>query len=1031
MEKTKYTKEDIDFACSILDSWIKYNQYNPVPVVKTSNKKKLSNEFSNFNFENFEEKVTIAKENLYIEFVLGNIPINGYVVENKEKEYLGELEKTFVLSFIVEWDKEKKNLCVKKQVYSPIIFKPLKKIENSDLQINKLIENILYKDKVLELENIEFFLNQINDNFHSINKTVFNIFSSKEYTKWFVRIVKPVEDEEQDEEEKEKQALDTNQFEPCFFLDSDFYSTEILKIKNRLIANKNNKDFKNDKILDLILGKVENEANNLNNFENILKWSNCNQRPYVKWPSKHDLSLMQDVAVNAFLNEKNEKIFSVNGPPGTGKTTLLKEIVAGIIFEKARLIYRKKDRRWKNLKTIKIGDKEYKILPNELKELGVLVASNNNKAVENISKEWPKPFDLDKNWSNLFSNDDNDVYFSKVIKKIYQKDISNNQEKDKEANEVKNNFWGSISLVWGNKKNKQKINNFFNLEDNKENFGKKSNKEKMRIIFDEFRKAYFEIKKEKKEQKWKIKAIQSFFNPNFSNKSNKKETSKFKKFESKLIDFSNDLETTQKTKNEINSFFNNFFIEKFINKNDKKFKRIVHWKQKTTSLLEKICSKYSKKIFKLNKKIKKRIRKIDRDLFIDWANKQGINKEKIKEKQIQVKEFFQYSYTSNENRILLFYYSLQIIKEFILQNKLYEILFVSEDEFSMMKKVDKEKIRREQFYVLNFLFPVISTTFASVKRNFESFPSNSLGIGIIDEAGQASPFAALGFIERNKRNLIVGDPFQVKPVVSLPKSIINLVKEEQGDKVANKKADELLRIDLSIQELADSITKYYAKINKKRVGCPLKIHRRCQSPMFEISNKISYDETMINANSSIITDANTRFIDVTNSLSNGNSNDKENSQAITLIEKIIAETKEEDLPFIISPFKQVVENIRSAIQDRKKNEEDAKIKNKWEILKTKNVGTVHTFQGREANTVFFVLGGNSKNEGAIRWALSEPNIINVAVTRAKKELIVIGNKTLWQEVSDKNNGCFNVLVEEIEKIEKEKQCENSSNQVAQ
>lgn len=39
---------------------------------------------------------------------------------------------------------------------------------------------------------------------------------------------------------------------------------------------------------------------------------------------------MQQIAINIAISEKDrkEKIFSVNGPPGTGKTTLLKEIIA-------------------------------------------------------------------------------------------------------------------------------------------------------------------------------------------------------------------------------------------------------------------------------------------------------------------------------------------------------------------------------------------------------------------------------------------------------------------------------------------------------------------------------------------------------------------------------------------------------------------------------------------------------------------------------------------------------------------------------
>ena len=40
---------------------------------------------------------------------------------------------------------------------------------------------------------------------------------------------------------------------------------------------------------------------------------------------------MQQVAVNLAIGYDNERIRSVNGPPGTGKTTLLKDIFAEFV----------------------------------------------------------------------------------------------------------------------------------------------------------------------------------------------------------------------------------------------------------------------------------------------------------------------------------------------------------------------------------------------------------------------------------------------------------------------------------------------------------------------------------------------------------------------------------------------------------------------------------------------------------------------------------------------------------------------------
>lgn len=60
------------------------------------------------------------------------------------------------------------------------------------------------------------------------------------------------------------------------------------------------------------------------------------------------------------------------------------------------------------------------------------------------------------------------------------------------------------------------------------------------------------------------------------------------------------------------------------------------------------------------------------------------------------------------------------------------------------------------------------------------------------------------------------------------------------------------------------------------------------------------------------------------------------------------------------------------------------------------VGTIHTVQGREADSVILVLGApNMGHHGARSWAAETPNILNVAVSRAKQNLYVIGSRGAW------------------------------------
>jgi superfamily I DNA and/or RNA helicase len=61
----------------------------------------------------------------------------------------------------------------------------------------------------------------------------------------------------------------------------------------------------------------------------------------------------------------------------------------------------------------------------------------------------------------------------------------------------------------------------------------------------------------------------------------------------------------------------------------------------------------------------------------------------------------------------------------------------------------------------------------------------------------------------------------------------------------------------------------------------------------------------------------------------------------------------------------------------------------------KSVGTIHTFQGKQAEGVILLLGGNPSKQGAINWVSNYPNILNVALTRAQYKFFVIGNYKLW------------------------------------
>ena len=144
---------------------------------------------------------------------------------------------------------------------------------------------------------------------------------------------------------------------------------------------------------------------------------------------------------------------------------------------------------------------------------------------------------------------------------------------------------------------------------------------------------------------------------------------------------------------------------------------------------------------------------------------------------------------------------------------------------------------------LFFAVPVISTTFASFSRVFSQLGHESLGWLFIDEAGQSAPQAAAGAIWRCKRVVVVGDPKQIEPVVTLPFTAQQALRRNAGI------AEWWLPGSTSTQRLADEANQYGTYLHgddgEVWVGAPLRVHRRCERPMFDVSNAIAYGGMMV------------------------------------------------------------------------------------------------------------------------------------------------------------------------------------------
>lgn len=773
------------------------------------------------------------------------------------------------------------------------------------------------------------------------------------------------------------------------------------------------------------------------------KWLQVDKFPLAKYPSKFSPTLMQQIAINIAISDEDrqENIFSVNGPPGTGKTTLLKEIIASNVEQLAEVLI-KYGINGSNFAshTIKTDpstgfiDKYYEI-PEDIAKYGILVVSNNNGAVENVTLDLPKAGGVEKErtrTAHFDRNENKEVYFSAVADKLLK-----NQGQ----------AWGLISARMGRKSFVSAVLDcciFKKKNDDPEKVTLDLAKEDS-VSWEEAVSNFNSAKKKVMSLREEIIRDQNTLSSMYNKRSElENEKSNLKKLDHDKEQNISDLKEVQK-KTENNEKETSAYEEevKYIKKHAsviKKMQILFHFgeigkcvaeKQKKIDQLiiehENLASQslsINGKIETLCARIEEQNNKIsvtEKELHIlekAVYGEQGSLKARYKNNladndfYIDIKHsegpqnscpwtFAEYDTAREE----LFYAALQVRKAFILESPyIRRNLFVYES-YNNGKYTDAEKkeIFPHLFNALSVVIPVISSTFASVGRFLKDAGNKSLGTLVIDEAGQAVPQYALGAIYRTKRAIIVGDPLQVEPVVTIPRVLIDIIADSVGV------SKEYRAIENSAQTFADAVNEFCGMIGERRVGCPLVVHRRCIEPMFSISNMISYDKRMFNKTIDPKTGNQDEFfvikksgwIDV-----DGSENDRKDHFVKNQAEKVCCLLSRalqvysdlfntDDKIYIISPFKTVAESMRNyIIKYFTASGFDEKLLKNWT---QKCVGTVHTFQGKDANEVLFVLGCSSESQGAMNWVVKSANILNVACTRAKYRIAFIGNMDDWKD----------------------------------
>ena len=855
--------------------------------------------------------------------------------------------------------------------------------------------------------------------------------------------------------------------------------------------------------------------------------------PVGRWPSKYPLALMQQVAVNLTAGRKradisfpSNDIMSVNGPPGTGKTTLLKDVIAANIVEKAALLakFQRPDDAFEKVKSFADGKYSrtvWRFKDERVNDLGIIVCSSNNAAIDNISTVIPDGGRLldglnekEKAWLSENSSQDyvwvdkdsdsedvwtasREVYFSYAAdKQLAESDQFNPSDY---LNNEHNPGLLTVARL-GNSSNRKNFTKSLWLVIQSIQLNKGSNLRRYEEAKSAFQNQYTLVQRlmgkrakaaqdaeraareqERCEQRLsglseKVEGSRESLN-NLENELvanvcqwavDSGETCNVLKYEdviqfedrltrdvARYVSRKNYLARNIELAGEKKGLSRIAWIrsrriskaeaelEEFVFSNPKDSRReqlletVRRARESSTSQrseLEQEISRLRAEEGELRDKRCKSIRALaeaekscaDRVVEASYIAKISEGGREFDDNSIftiaedaqlynPAKAIVGETYDLMRERNILFVRALQLTREFILaSNRMKDNLLAFANMLDNSQNYDSELRRAAMpvlFQALNVLTPVISSTFASAERLFGDVEIKCngkapFGLLVIDEAGQAVPFAAVGMLSRCRRALVVGDPGQIAPVVSPEAKAIR--------KVLGKNVKGVFSGDsASVQRLADAANPYgHSRVDpdadglgdKQWVGCPLVIHRRCISPMFDISNKVSYEGGMINKTRLLSKEEEEakRFCKESSQWINvggrESAEDRDHyvqaqGDAVAAIVETAFRNCRNGMPslFVISPFTSVIAGVRDKLKSALSECAEESERNKF--LKN-NIGTVHTFQGKEADEVIFVLGCDKRASNAVRFV--NANIVNVAASRAKYRLYIIGDYNVWK-----------------------------------
>jgi very-short-patch-repair endonuclease len=257
---------------------------------------------------------------------------------------------------------------------------------------------------------------------------------------------------------------------------------------------------------------------------------------------------------------------------------------------------------------------------------------------------------------------------------------------------------------------------------------------------------------------------------------------------------------------------------------------------------------------------------------------------------------------------------------------------------------------------------------------------------VIDEASQCDIASALPLLFRARRAVIIGDPLQLKHVSTVAPQQDRMILAAHG--LAEGHAAWAYSVN-SLFDLARGLCRHEDIVN-------LRDHHRSHRDIITFSNRHFYRGGL-----RVATDPEklkrpqtsgpaVRWVDVRGKVvrppRGGALNVTEGEAVVAEVRKLIVKQGYGGAIGVVTPFRAQANRIRTLVH------QDHELSGKLAALEFV-VDTVHGFQGDERDVIFFSpVVSAGVGESTLRFLKSHGNLFNVAITRARSELVVVGDR---------------------------------------